>query len=105
MCRLWKGRNKTNLSEHRNRKHNIKDEIENEIFGGNNNRTLIVGPCFCGKTYLMMIKIPSSELKNPNRKLKFLIRSPNRYPRYNTAEELSTIYEYKDCVVVFDDML
>ena len=43
------------------------------------NRTLIVGPCFCGKTYLMLNKILLSELENPDREIKIITRSPNQY--------------------------
>ena len=78
-------------------------------------RTLIVGPCFCGKTYLMMNKILLSELENPDREIKIITRSPNQhsqneqtkglYPNYTTSQEISTIDDYKDCVVIFDDML
>ena len=32
-----------------------------------NNLTLIVGPCVCGKTYLIMNKFLASELKKPDR--------------------------------------
>ena len=49
--------NNNNSSDQKNRKHKIKDEIENDIVDNNNiinNRTLIVGHCFCGKTYLML---------------------------------------------------
>ena len=34
------------------------------------NRTLIVGPCFCGKTYLMLNKILLHEIENPDREIK-----------------------------------
>ena len=70
-----------------------------------NNSTLIVGPCFCGKTYLMLNKILLSELENPDKDIKYLTRSPNQYPNYETSQEISTINDYKDCLVIFDDML
>ena len=38
-------------------------------------------------------------------KQKFLNRSPNHYPNYETSDEILCIDEYKDCVVIFDDML
>ena len=69
------------------------------------NRTLIVGPCFCGKTYLMLNKILLSELEYPGREIKIITRSPNQYPNYTTSHEIATIDESKDCVVIFDDML
>ena len=71
-----------------------------------NNRTLvIVGPCFLGKTYLMLNKILLSELDYPDREIRIITRSPNQYPNYETSQEISTIDDYKDCTVVFDDML
>ena len=69
------------------------------------NRTLIVGPCFCGKTYLMLNKILLSELENPDREIKIITRSPSQYPQYETSQEVSTIDDYKNCTVIFDDML
>ena len=69
------------------------------------NRTLIVGPCFCGKTYLMLNKILLSELENPDREIKIITRSPSQYPNRETLQEISTIDDYKDCTVIFDDML
>ena len=69
------------------------------------NRTLIVGPCFCGKTYLMLNKILLSELENPDREIKIITRSPNQYPLYETSQEISVVDDYKNCTVVFDDML
>ena len=64
-------------------------------------RTLIVGPCFCGKTYLMLNKILLSELENPDREIKIITRSPNQYPQYETSQEISTINDYKDCTCNF----
>ena len=78
---------------------------DNNIDNSNVNRTLIVGPCFRGKTYLMMNKILLSECDNPDRQKKILTRSPNQYPDYETSDEALSIDEYKDCVVIFDDML
>ena len=69
------------------------------------NRTLIVGACFSGKTYLMLNKILLSELENPDREIKIITRSPSQYPQYESSQEISTIDDYKDCVVIFDDML
>ena len=53
----------------------------------------------------MLNKILLHELENPNREIKILTRSPNQYPNYETSQEVSTIDDYKDCVVIFDDML
>ena len=91
----------------------MKAEIEIEIVDDtykihdnfNNDRSHIFGPYFGGIEYLMLKSILSSELKITNRKIKFLTRCPKRYPDYHTEEEVSTIDEYRDSVVVFDDML
>ena len=45
----------------------FKVDISQKIF---NKRTLIVGPCFCGKTKLMMNRILSIEPNSPVRKLR-----------------------------------
>ena len=53
----------------------------------------------------MLNKILLSELENPDREIKIITRSPNQYPNYETSQEISTIDDYKDCLVIFDDML
>ena len=64
--------NKTIVSENNQRKHRNVNNCEHEA--GNNkekkhldNRTLIVGPYFCGKTYLIMKKFLASEPQTPDR--------------------------------------
>ena len=102
-----KNKIKTYLSDLKKRKHKMKGEIEIDIVDENNknNGTCIVSSCFCGKAYLMMNKILSTGYNNPETELKipssFLFENTN----YDTKEEVSAIDEYKDCVVVFDDML
>ena len=78
---------------------------DNDIDNKNFNRTLIVGVCNSGKTYLVKNKILLSEYDNPDRQIKKLTRSSNQYPNYETTDEILSIDEYKDCVVNFDDML
>ena len=46
----------------------IKNVADND--NSNVNRPLIVGPCFCGKSYLMIKKIPLSLCDNPDRQTK-----------------------------------
>ena len=78
--------------------------VDNDNVSNNNNiRTLSIVPCSSAKTYLMLNKILSVAIKSPKRKLKLLTRSPNEYPDFD-IEEVYTIDEYKDYVVVFDDM-
>ena len=67
---------------------------DNDIDNSNVNRTLMVGPCFSGKTYLMMNKVFLSECDSPDRQIRFLTRSPKQYPDYETSDEISSIDEY-----------
>ena len=66
---------------------------------------MIVGPCNCAKTYLMVNRNISSEYNKPDRKKEISIRSLNQYPHYDTEEKVSVTDDYKECVVAFDVML
>ena len=81
------------------------DITRNDINDNNVNRLLIVGVGNSGKTDLVMNKNLSSECVIPDRQIKFLTRSPNQYPDYETSDEISSIVEYKGCIVFFDDVL
>ena len=54
------------------------------------NRTLIVGPSFCGKTHLLLNKLQLICLDNPEQHIKITTRSPEQYSkaalRYNNLE-------------------
>ena len=52
-----------------------------------------------------MNNVLSTELNNPDWKGKFSTRSPNHYRDYDAEDEVSSINEKFDCVVVFDDVL
>ena len=83
------------------------------------NRTLIVGPSFCGKTHLILNKLQLIRLDDNTRKIHIITRSPEQYS--NTAllasgieieqvkveEDLEdkSIQNFQNCCVVFDDML
>ena len=85
----------------------------------NCNRTLIVGPSFCGKTHLLLNKLLLIRLDDNTRKIHIITRSPEQYS--NTAllafgieieqvkveEDLKvkSIQDFQNCCVVFDDML
>ena len=106
-----------------NENHNdiiFNNEINNDIINLNNdntmfNRTLIVGPSFCGKTHFFKQK-QLIQLDNPAQQIKIIIRSQEQYE--NTAlfgtqlEDVSvkkdledrTIQDFQNCCVVFDDM-
>ena len=89
----------------------INDENHNE----NNNRTLIAGPSFCGKTHSFLTKLQLIRLCDSEKQIKILTKSPEQYP--DTAllfgteidrvlvEEDRTIQDFQNCCVVFDDML
>ena len=83
---------------------NQQSEFDN--FDDNkNNRTLLVGPSFPAKTYLML-KILS---RIPNRDFYIITKSPlGQY--YNTqikirekGEEIRLLNEYENAIIVFDD--
>ena len=128
--------NYTNNTESRNENiinHNKENHSnENIIINNDNsdnimfNRTLIVGPSFCGKTHLLLNKLQLIRLNDSEKQIKIITRSPEQYE--NTAllafgieledtegqqscvsveEDLEdrTIQDFKNCCVVFDDML
>ena len=70
-----------------------------------NNRTLLVGPIFSGKTYLML-KILSLIL---DRDLHLITKSPSeQYSKTKIkikgiTEEIKLLNEYENAIIVFDD--
>ena len=88
------------------RKNNViqQPKIEND---NNNNRTLLVGPSFSGKTYLML-KILS---RIQNRDIYIITKSP--LEQYTISEikikeisdEIKPLNVYENGVIVFDDIL
>ena len=87
----------------------------NIINSKENNRTLIVGPSFCGKTHLLINLLKLKHLTDPDRKIKIITRSPEQYYDTNNIGDLDfeieqnfdtkTINDFEDCIIVFDDML
>ena len=77
------------------------------IENGNNNRTLLVGPSFSSKTYLML-KILS---RIPNRDVYIITKSsPEQYTNSKisikeTSDEIKPLNEYENGIIVFDDFL
>ena len=88
---------------------------DNIIFTGGQqscNRTLIVGPSFCGKTHLLLNKLQLFRLDNPEQKICIITRSPEQYNKIeiedvSVEEDLGdkSIQDFQICCVVFDDML
>ena len=87
------------------------DDNNNQIIN-NCNRTLIVGPSFCGKTHLLLNKLQLIRLDNPEQKICIITRSPEQYNKIeiedvSVEEDLGdkSIQDFQNCCVVFDDML
>ena len=91
------------------------DNNDNIMFTGGQqscNRTLIVGPSFCGKTHLLLNKLQLIRLDNPEQKICIITRSPEQYNKIEIEDvsveedlEDKSIQEFQNCCVVFDDML
>ena len=74
------------------------------------NRTLIVGPSCCGKTYLLLNKLRLRRFDYPDQQIKIITRSPEQYENIDVEdvsveEQITDFKNYKNCCVVFDDML
>ena len=78
------------------------------------NRTLIVGPSFCGKTHLLLNKLRLIRLEDPEKQIRIFTRSPEQYENaelrldiggVSVEENVGDLEEYRGCCVVFDDML
>ena len=90
------------------------DNNDNIMFTGGQqscNRTLIVGPSFCGKTHLLLNKLQLIRLDNPEQKICIITRSPEQYNKIeiedvSVEEDLGdkSIQDFQNCCVVFDDM-
>ena len=91
------------------------DNNDNIMFTGGQqscNRTLIVGPSFCGKTHLLLNKLQLIRLDNPEQKICIITKSPEHYNKIeiedvSVEEDLGdkSIQDFQNCCVVFDDML
>ena len=84
------------------------DNNDNIMF----NRTLIVGPSFCGKTHLLLNKLQLIRLDGITRKNHIITRSPEQYSNIEIEQvkveedlEDKSIQDFQNCCVVFDAML
>ena len=74
------------------------------------NRTLIVGPSFCGKTHLLLNKLQLIRLSDSEKQIHIITRSPGQYNglhrNISVEEDLGdqSIQDFRNCCVVFDDM-
>ena len=90
------------------RKNNLiqqpKTENGNDI---NNNRTLLIGPSFSGKSYLML-KILS---QIPDREIYIITKTPpeqytnSKIKIKEISDEIKPLNEYGNGIIVFDDIL
>ena len=85
-----------------------------EAVANETNRTLIVGPSFCGKTHLLLNKLRLIRLEDPEKQIRIITRSPEQYENIDIGgasqgieveENVGDLEEYRGCCVVFDDML
>ena len=93
---------KNNLTQNKITTSDQQPKIENK-----NNRTLLVGPSFSGKTYLML-KILS---RIPDRDIYIITKSPpeqytnSKIRIKEISDEIKPLNEYENGIVVFDDIL
>ena len=78
------------------------------------NRTLIVGPSFCGKTHLLLNELRLIRLEYPEKQIRIITRSLEQYEDIDIGgtsqgkeveENVGDLEEYRGCCVVLDDML
>ena len=97
------------LKAHIEREHHQDKTNSNVIIDNvnNNNRTLLVGPSFSGKTYLML-KILS---RIPERDIYIITKSPpeqysnSKIKTKEIGDEIKPLNEYENVIIVFDDVL
>ena len=101
-----------NQFDDNNENHNNQIDDNNNQIENNCNRTLIVGPSFCGKTHLLLNKLQLIRLGNPEQKICIITRSPEQYNKIeiedvSVEEDLGdkSNQDFQNCCVVFDDML
>ena len=98
-----KKKRKNNLIQNKITTSDQQPKIEN----CNNNRILLVGPSFSGKTYLML-KILS---RIPDRDIYIITKSPpEQYSNSKNkikeiSDEIKPLNEYENGIIVFDDIL
>ena len=92
------------------RKNKITISHQKPIIGdgnNNNNRTLLVGPSFSGKTYLML-KVLSRMI---DRDIYIITKSPpeqytnSKIKIREISDEIKPLNEYENGIIVFDDIL
>ena len=98
-----KKKRKNNLVQNEITVSHQQPEIENN----NNNRTLLVGPSFSGKTYLMLKTLS----RIPDRDFYIITKSPSeqytnsKIKIKEKSDEIQPLNEYENGVILFDDIL
>ena len=81
---------------------NNNNNNDNIVFTGDQqscNRTLIVGPSFCGKTHLLLNKLQLIRIYDKEKEIHIITRSPNQYQRCFAYENLAyEDFELEDIV-------
>ena len=97
----------------------LRTKLNNNIDDDNKcNRTLIVGPSFCGKTQLLLNKLRLIRLEDPEKQIRIITRSPELYEdidiggvsqgalqEIEVEEDVGDLEEDRGCFVVFNDIL
>ena len=98
-----KKKRKNNLTQKKITTSDQQPKIENN----NNNRTLLVGPFYSGKTYLMLKNLS----RIPDRDIYIITKSPpeqyinSKIKIKETSDEIKPLNEYENGIIVFDDNL
>ena len=101
-----KKRRKNNLVQNEITISHQQPKIENGNIN-NNNRTLLVGPSFSGKTYLMLKTLS----RIPDRVIYIITKSPpeqyinSKIKVKEISDEIKPQNEYENGIIVFDDIL
>ena len=102
-----------NCYNRKKRKNNNNTRIQNQQtkkdnVNTNKNRTVLVGPSFSGKTYLML-KIPSGIPHDPD--IYIITKSPpeqysnSKIKIKEISDEITPLNEYENAIIVFDEIL
>ena len=99
------------LTTHIKREHQSTESkpnvFEEPTILANNNRTLLIGPNFSGKRYLML----KSLSRIPRREIYIITKSPpeqfsnSQIKITEFSEEIKHLSEYEKATIVFDDIL
>ena len=99
----------THKNNDNNNDNNKDDNTDNRC-----NRTLIVGPSFCGKTHLLLNKLRLIRLEDPEKQIHIITRSLGQYNGlHKNASHISveedpghqSVQDFRNCCVVFDARL